>query len=173
MEGTACLLRPRDGPGRLLQLDRGAARPDNGRADGDETRRPGPLDRASACASARDGRSWQPRSVMLSAAHRSPGLPLQLRHTHMAQSTPRTEKINIAHFESWNADRNCLKMNVDQMDTTKYSHIHFAFVDITPGVHLYRGLRHLAPTRPATSPTPSSTRSSAARAATCRRGCRS
>ncbi|KLU91336.1 hypothetical protein MAPG_09857 [Magnaporthiopsis poae ATCC 64411] len=53
--------------------------------------------------------------------------------THIVQSTPRTEKINIAYFESWNADRNCLKMNVDQIDTTKYSHIHFAFVDITPG----------------------------------------
>ncbi|KAL8393756.1 hypothetical protein RB595_003486 [Gaeumannomyces hyphopodioides] len=52
--------------------------------------------------------------------------------THIVQSTPRQEKINIAYFESWNENRNCLKMNVDQIDTTKYSHIHFAFADITP-----------------------------------------
>ncbi|KID93428.1 Glycoside hydrolase, subgroup, catalytic core, partial [Metarhizium majus ARSEF 297] len=40
-------------------------------------------------------------------------------------------KINIAYFEAWNHKRSCLTMDVTQIDTTKYSHIHFAFAEVT------------------------------------------
>ena len=42
-------------------------------------------------------------------------------------------KIKVAHFEAWNNNRECLTMDVDQIDTSIYTHIHFAFADITPG----------------------------------------
>jgi GH18 family chitinase len=42
------------------------------------------------------------------------------------------QKINIAYFEAWNKNRDCLHMDVDQIDKDRYSHIHFAFIDITP-----------------------------------------
>lgn len=42
------------------------------------------------------------------------------------------KKINVAYFEAWNGNRDCLHMDVDQIDKNRYSHIHFAFVDITP-----------------------------------------
>lgn len=41
-------------------------------------------------------------------------------------------KINVAYFEAWNGNRECLKMDVDQVPKDLYSHIHFAFADITP-----------------------------------------
>lgn len=42
-----------------------------------------------------------------------------------------SSKINVAYFEGWNRERQCLHMDVDQVDKTRYSHIHFAFIDIT------------------------------------------
>ncbi|KAF7556909.1 hypothetical protein G7046_g6170 [Stylonectria norvegica] len=42
-----------------------------------------------------------------------------------------SKKINVAYFEAWNHDRKCLTMDVDQIDTEKYTHIHFAFGTIT------------------------------------------
>ncbi|RYP14424.1 hypothetical protein DL765_006367 [Monosporascus sp. GIB2] len=42
-------------------------------------------------------------------------------------------KIKVAYFEAWNHNRKCLTMDVDQIDTSIYTHIHFAFADITPG----------------------------------------
>ncbi|KAH9871192.1 hypothetical protein J1614_006768 [Plenodomus biglobosus] len=45
-------------------------------------------------------------------------------------SAPAT-KIKVAYFESWNFNRRCLTMSVDQIDTTKYTHIHFAFPNVT------------------------------------------
>lgn len=47
------------------------------------------------------------------------------------KSSPPTSKINIAYFEAWNSERTCLNMNVDQIDTNKYTHIHFAFAEVT------------------------------------------
>ncbi|KAK0726585.1 hypothetical protein B0T21DRAFT_422331 [Apiosordaria backusii] len=41
-------------------------------------------------------------------------------------------QMRIAYFEAWNAKRPCLRMNVDQIDTSKYTHIHFAFAELTP-----------------------------------------
>ncbi|KAF3484076.1 glycosyl hydrolase, family 18 [Arthroderma uncinatum] len=42
-----------------------------------------------------------------------------------------SKKINVAYFEAWNKNRKCLTMDVDQIDTKKYTHIHFAFIDVT------------------------------------------
>ncbi|KAI0190106.1 glycoside hydrolase family 18 protein [Astrocystis sublimbata] len=39
--------------------------------------------------------------------------------------------INVAYFEAWNENRPCLRMDVNQIDTSKYTHIHFAFANIT------------------------------------------
>jgi chitinase len=37
----------------------------------------------------------------------------------------------IAYFEAWNEDRECLHMDITDIDTSKYTHVHFAFPDIT------------------------------------------
>ncbi|KAI1177579.1 glycoside hydrolase family 18 protein [Nemania sp. FL0916] len=39
--------------------------------------------------------------------------------------------MRVAYFESWNSNRPCLNMDVTQIDTSKYTHIHFAFANIT------------------------------------------
>ncbi|RFU78376.1 glycosyl hydrolase family 18 [Trichoderma arundinaceum] len=39
--------------------------------------------------------------------------------------------IKVAYFEAWNSERGCLNMDVDQIDTSKYTHIHFAFANVT------------------------------------------
>lgn len=41
------------------------------------------------------------------------------------------ETMRVAYFEAWNVNRKCLNMDVDQIDTSKYTHIHFAFANIT------------------------------------------
>lgn len=45
--------------------------------------------------------------------------------------TPPKEFIKVGYFEAWNKNRPCLHMDVTDMDTTKYTHVHFAFPDIT------------------------------------------
>ncbi|KAH7228394.1 hypothetical protein B0J15DRAFT_530791 [Fusarium solani] len=40
---------------------------------------------------------------------------------------------HIAYFEAWNQKRPCLHMDVSDIDKDKYTHIHFAFPDVTPG----------------------------------------
>jgi len=45
---------------------------------------------------------------------------------------PPASQIRIAYFEAWNANRPCLHMRADQIDKTKFTHVHFAFADITP-----------------------------------------
>ncbi|KAI9374613.1 hypothetical protein BJX61DRAFT_540623 [Aspergillus egyptiacus] len=42
-----------------------------------------------------------------------------------------SERIHVAYFEAWNTNRKCLTMYVGQVDTNKYTHIHFAFADVT------------------------------------------
>ncbi|KAF2809813.1 putative glycosyl hydrolase, family 18 [Mytilinidion resinicola] len=42
------------------------------------------------------------------------------------------QKIKVAYYESWNLGRKCLNMWVDEIDTS-YTHIHFAFANITRG----------------------------------------
>ncbi|KAJ3573081.1 hypothetical protein NPX13_g4829 [Xylaria arbuscula] len=48
------------------------------------------------------------------------------------KGSPPAQKIKVAYFEAWNHNRKCLTMDVDQIDTSAYTHIHFAFADITP-----------------------------------------
>ncbi|CAN9331814.1 unnamed protein product [Alternaria alternata] len=40
---------------------------------------------------------------------------------------------HVAYFEAWNQDRPCLHMDVTDIDTKKYTHIHFAFSNVTAG----------------------------------------
>ncbi|KJK92746.1 hypothetical protein H633G_03370 [Metarhizium anisopliae BRIP 53284] len=47
------------------------------------------------------------------------------------RSSPPPSVIKIAYFEAWNHKRSCLWMDIDDIDTTKYSHIHFAFGEVT------------------------------------------
>lgn len=37
----------------------------------------------------------------------------------------------IGYFEAFNVDRPCLNMGVSQIDTSKYTHLHFAFGNLT------------------------------------------
>lgn len=46
---------------------------------------------------------------------------------------PPSSQIRIAYFEAWNDNRPCLRLRVDRINTSKYTHIHFAFADVTPG----------------------------------------
>ncbi|KAJ7664540.1 glycoside hydrolase superfamily [Mycena polygramma] len=48
----------------------------------------------------------------------------------LAKSPP-AQFLSVAYFEAFNNQRPCLNMDVRQIDTTKYSHIHFAFIEIT------------------------------------------
>ncbi|KAF2223869.1 hypothetical protein BDZ85DRAFT_296027 [Elsinoe ampelina] len=45
---------------------------------------------------------------------------------------PPSEFISVAYFSAWNYDRGCLRMTPNQIDKTKYTHVHYAFADITP-----------------------------------------
>ncbi|GAB1316462.1 hypothetical protein MFIFM68171_06672 [Madurella fahalii] len=38
----------------------------------------------------------------------------------------------IWYFEAWNSERQCLWMDVTSFDESRFTHIHFAFADITP-----------------------------------------
>ncbi|KAJ4286854.1 hypothetical protein N0V88_007866 [Collariella sp. IMI 366227] len=51
--------------------------------------------------------------------------------TDIIRSTPPESQIRIAYFGAWNEIRPCLNLHVDQIDTSKYTHIHFAFADLT------------------------------------------
>ncbi|KAH8803509.1 glycoside hydrolase family 18 protein [Xylogone sp. PMI_703] len=44
--------------------------------------------------------------------------------------SPPSQSIKVGYFESWNTDRTCLTMDVDQIPPG-YTHIHFAFAAIT------------------------------------------
>ncbi|KAI1770463.1 putative glycosyl hydrolase, family 18 [Hypoxylon cercidicola] len=45
---------------------------------------------------------------------------------------PPAKKLRVGYFEAWNGNRKCMNMDVDQIDTDYYTHIHFSFADITP-----------------------------------------
>ncbi|KAH6853073.1 glycoside hydrolase superfamily, partial [Chaetomium sp. MPI-CAGE-AT-0009] len=47
-------------------------------------------------------------------------------------AVPPASFARVAYFEAWNANRRCLNMDVAKIDTTKFTHIHFAFGSITP-----------------------------------------
>lgn len=41
--------------------------------------------------------------------------------------------MRVGYFEAFNGQRPCLHMDVSQIDKSKYTHIHYAFGDITTG----------------------------------------
>ncbi|KAF7337318.1 Glycoside hydrolase family 18 protein [Mycena sanguinolenta] len=51
--------------------------------------------------------------------------------TEIISGSPPAEFLRVAYFEAFNTQRPCLTMDVRQIDTTKYTHVHFAFLDIT------------------------------------------
>jgi GH18 family chitinase len=51
---------------------------------------------------------------------------------HIVRGDPPAKPMRVAYFSAWNSERECLRMSVDMIDTSKYTHIHFAFADITP-----------------------------------------
>nr|CDP26825.1 Putative Glycoside Hydrolase Family 18 [Podospora anserina S mat+] len=51
----------------------------------------------------------------------------------VGDTTPPAEFKRIAYWEAWNANRPCLHMPANRIDTNYYTHVHFAFGDITPG----------------------------------------
>ncbi|MBE3041988.1 LysM peptidoglycan-binding domain-containing protein, partial [Candidatus Bathyarchaeota archaeon] len=44
--------------------------------------------------------------------------------------------IKVAYFEAWNQERPCLNMDVTQIDKEVFTHVHFAFPDITADYHV-------------------------------------
>ncbi|KAJ6450604.1 class V chitinase-like protein [Mycena sanguinolenta] len=51
--------------------------------------------------------------------------------TEIISGSPPAEFRRVAYFEAFNIQRPCLNMDITQIDTTKYTHVHFAFLDIT------------------------------------------
>ena len=47
-------------------------------------------------------------------------------------NTPPSEYRKIGYFEAWNVDRDCLWMDATSIDENQFTHIHFAFADVTP-----------------------------------------
>lgn len=47
------------------------------------------------------------------------------------QSDPPATPIKIGYFEAFSIDRPCLYMDASQIDTKKYTHLHFAFANIS------------------------------------------
>lgn len=43
------------------------------------------------------------------------------------------EHFKLGYFEGWNFGRKCLHMDASQIDTSAYTHIHFAFPNVTAG----------------------------------------
>jgi len=51
--------------------------------------------------------------------------------TGLVTSSPPALFRRVAYFEGFNGNRKCLHMDVNDVDTSKYTHIHFAFAGIT------------------------------------------
>lgn len=49
----------------------------------------------------------------------------------MVSSAPPEEYLRIGYFEGYNLGRACLNMDAGQIDTEKYTHIHFGFGTLT------------------------------------------
>jgi hypothetical protein len=50
--------------------------------------------------------------------------------------------IKVAYFEGYGMDRECLFQDASQIDTSKYTHIHFAFGTLTPDFEVEVGDHH-------------------------------
>ncbi|RDL32984.1 uncharacterized protein BP5553_08423 [Venustampulla echinocandica] len=51
--------------------------------------------------------------------------------TDIVSGTAPASFMSVAYFEGWNPSRPCVHMDVDQIDATKYTHIHFGFAGLT------------------------------------------
>ncbi|KAM0612974.1 hypothetical protein ACHAO3_006945 [Verticillium nonalfalfae] len=52
--------------------------------------------------------------------------------TQIVNSGPAASEFHIAYFEAWNWGRPCLRMAVNQIDTSVYTHVHYSFITINP-----------------------------------------
>ncbi|KAH6627470.1 hypothetical protein F5144DRAFT_613352 [Chaetomium tenue] len=51
----------------------------------------------------------------------------------VVKGPPPRKKIRIPYYESWNFNRGCINMWVDQIDTNSFTHVHSAFANVTAG----------------------------------------
>ncbi|KAF3909185.1 Endochitinase [Dactylellina cionopaga] len=51
--------------------------------------------------------------------------------TDVIKATKPARFFSIAYYEAWSPKRACLKMPVDLIDVKKYTHIHYAFAEVT------------------------------------------
>jgi hypothetical protein len=51
--------------------------------------------------------------------------------TNIVRGEPAAVYRSIAYFEGFNLGRSCLNMDITQLDTSKYTHVHFAFGVLT------------------------------------------
>lgn len=49
----------------------------------------------------------------------------------MNNKSPPRQFISVGYFEAWNDNRPCVRMDVDEIPRGAYSHVHFAFADIS------------------------------------------
>lgn len=49
----------------------------------------------------------------------------------IVKSDPPAERMTIGYFEAWNGNRDCLNMRASQIPEYMYTHIHFAFPNVT------------------------------------------
>lgn len=59
--------------------------------------------------------------------------------TNIVQSAPPAQFRSIAYFEGYNLGRSCLNMDASQLDTGRYTHVHFAFATLTQGFQVDLG----------------------------------
>jgi chitinase len=52
--------------------------------------------------------------------------------TNIITGTAPSTFIKVAYFEGFNGQRPCLNMDPSQIDPSQYTHIHFAFAEVTP-----------------------------------------
>ncbi|KAJ7505174.1 glycoside hydrolase superfamily [Mycena galericulata] len=51
--------------------------------------------------------------------------------TEIISGSPPPDFLHVAYFEAFNIERPCLNMDIMQLDTTQYTHVHFAFLGLT------------------------------------------
>jgi hypothetical protein len=61
--------------------------------------------------------------------------------TSIVRSAPPATFLNVAYFEGYGLGRPCLNMDAHQLNTAKYTHIHFAFATLTSNYQVVIGDR--------------------------------
>jgi len=59
--------------------------------------------------------------------------------TNIVRSVPPATYMNVGYFEGFNLGRPCLNMDIRQLNTTTYTHIHFAFATLTSNYEVVIG----------------------------------